>query len=89
LLEALPKQIKIRFTTKLSRIDLKRKRAYGISAESHTSVPGQEEQDTKVGDKNKRSRDTVEDEEPTLFDLVVGCDGSWSKVRAEMMRVER
>jgi 2-polyprenyl-6-methoxyphenol hydroxylase-like FAD-dependent oxidoreductase len=23
------------------------------------------------------------------FDLVIGCDGSWSKVRQEMMKVER
>lgn len=23
------------------------------------------------------------------FDLVIGCDGSWSKVRESMMRVER
>lgn len=44
-------------------------------------MPGEE----SVEDKKQNA----ENEDGTAFDLVIGCDGSWSKVRSAMMRVER
>lgn len=35
------------------------------------------------------SKDPSKPSISTQFDLVIGCDGSWSKVRQEMARVER
>lgn len=47
-----------------------------------TLLPGEES--------GKDKRESTEDEdEGTAFDLVIGCDGSWSKVRTAMMRAER
>lgn len=100
LVESLPTYIKTRFDIKLSRIDFKSRRAYGLSRPGRpASVPGQEESQTQGtggdleqtghGSKGKAKSSWVEDEDGTPFDLVVGCDGSWSKVRSEMMRVER
>ncbi|WWC58433.1 kynurenine 3-monooxygenase [Kwoniella dejecticola CBS 10117] len=66
LVESLPPSIKIRFQTKLSRVDLDTKIAYGSSPEQKDA-----------------------DEHGTPFDLIIGCDGSWSKVRTSMMRMER
>lgn len=97
-MEALPDTIKTRFNAKLSRIDFKRRVAYGAQAEQRaSSVPGQEHDDGAVGGgskgeerhSSKAPSGAVEDEQGTPFDLIVGCDGSWSKVRNEMMRVER
>nr|XP_019014790.1 kynurenine 3-monooxygenase [Kwoniella pini CBS 10737]OCF53571.1 kynurenine 3-monooxygenase [Kwoniella pini CBS 10737] len=67
LVESLPDAIKIRFQTKLSRVDLNNKIAFA--------------QNAKGEDK--------EDESGTPFDLIIGCDGSWSKVRTSIMRMER
>lgn len=103
LVEALPSDIKARFNVKLSRIDFKSRRAYALARSSPNkkadSVPGQEEAQTQGtggklektghGSRGKAASNWVEDEDGTAFDLVVGCDGSWSKVRSEMMRVER
>lgn len=99
LLEALPQGIDIRFETKLARIDFRSRTAWGASTSKKSKVqPGQENEDGQVGGgekgehatgkKQREEKDTV-DEEGTRFDLVIGCDGSWSKVRSEMMRVER
>ncbi len=55
-------------------------------------MPGQEHDDGAVGGKqmgqdsaasrgDKGKSKLVEDKEGTPFDLVIGCDGSWSKVR--------
>ncbi|RXK35051.1 kynurenine 3-monooxygenase [Tremella mesenterica] len=63
LVEALPLEIKMRFNTKLSRLDLHSRKAYF----------------TEHG----------EEEEVKDFDLIIGADGTWSKVRQEMKRVER
>jgi kynurenine 3-monooxygenase len=71
--------------------------AWGSSPEVPKPLPGQEHDDGQAGgkqggankDSGKGKRKIVEDEEGTGFDLIVGCDGSWSKVRTEMMRVER
>ena len=53
-------------------------------------MPGQEKDDGRIGGGTKRQKEQVdEDGEGTSFDLVIGCDGSWSKVRSEMMRVVR
>ena len=70
-----------------------------MSLPKSRSLPGQEESQTQGtggdlektghGSKGKAKNNWTEDEEGTAFDLVVGCDGSWSKVRSEMMRVER
>jgi hypothetical protein len=93
LLESLPSDITIRFNTKLSRLDLDSRTAWASSPEKSKPMPGQEDDDGEIGGETKRKdkgkRKVVEDEKGTRFDLVVGCDGSWSKVRSEMMRVER
>ena len=83
----------------MSRIDFKSRKAYALSLPKSKSVPGQEESQTQGtggdlektghGSKGKAKNYWTEDEEGTAFDLVIGCDGSWSKVRSEMMRVER
>ena len=98
LLEALPEGITIRFLTKLSHIDFGHRVAYGVRKnEVKTEFPGREHDDGRVGGgvreegkrRGKEKDETLEDEEGTAFDLVIGCDGSWSKVRSEMMRVVR
>ena len=104
-MESLPSDIKARFDIKLSRIDFNSRKAYGLSRsgsgidKKQGSFPGQEESQTQGtggdlektghGAKGKAKSEWIEDEQGTGFDLVVGCDGSWSKVRSEMMRVER
>jgi kynurenine 3-monooxygenase len=99
LVESLPSDITTRFNVKLSRIDFKSRKAYALSLPPSKSVPGQEESQTQGtggdlektghGSKGKAKSSWTEDEGGTGFDLVIGCDGSWSKVRSEMMRVER
>ena len=82
LLEALPDSIKTRFNTKLARVDFKKRVAWGQSTAQDVR-PGQEaglQADTKA---------ETQDSDGTPFDLIIGCDGSWSKVRSELMRVER
>jgi len=97
--ESLPSDIATRFNIKLSRIDFKSRKAYALSLPKSKSVPGQEGsqtqgtggdlEKTEHGSKGKAKNNWTEDAEGTAFDLVIGCDGSWSKVRSEMMRVER
>jgi kynurenine 3-monooxygenase len=99
LLEALPEGIDVRFETKVSRIDFRSRTAWGAGTGKRGQVqPGQENEDGQVGGgekgehargKNQRAEKDTVDAEGTRFDLVIGCDGSWSKVRSEMMRVER
>ncbi|WWC86089.1 kynurenine 3-monooxygenase [Kwoniella dendrophila CBS 6074] len=103
LVESLPSEIKIRFQTKLSKLDLNDKIAFGESVEkkSDVVVVGEEHDDGKIGGEGKGNTDNAsnkkgkgkqsmkEDNEPTKFDLIIGCDGSWSKVRNSMMRMER
>lgn len=84
LLEALPSDVTIRFHTKLSRVDFRRRTAWGVRAEGGGAYTLGDDK----GDKGKAGQGK-EDEEETRFDLIVGADGSWSKVRQEMMRVER
>lgn len=94
-MEALPSEIKTRFNTKISHIDFASCHAYGVRRKEQTIAPGQENDDGRVGGgtrgegRSKKREKSVEDEEGTAFDLVIGCDGSWSKVRSEMMRVVR
>jgi kynurenine 3-monooxygenase len=91
----------IKFDTKLQRIDWKANRAYGSqrvgspsssddkkgSEKKGHGKPGEErEQSYREGETGKGAK---EKEVTTDFDLVIGCDGSWSKVRQEMMKVER
>jgi kynurenine 3-monooxygenase len=64
--------------------------AYGVGVAKKVA-PGQEDDDGRIaGDgKVKEYKSGEEDRDGTGFDLVVGCDGTWSKVRSEMMRAER
>ncbi|WWD09231.1 kynurenine 3-monooxygenase [Kwoniella europaea PYCC6329] len=93
LVESLPAQIKIRFQTKLSRVDLNHRIAYGYRAEKEKKdvVTGEEHDDGRIagGNSEKGKTESKEDEHGTKFDLIIGCDGSWSKVRTSMMRMDR
>ncbi|KAK6905528.1 kynurenine 3-monooxygenase [Kwoniella mangroviensis CBS 8507] len=93
LLESLPSQIKIRFQTKLSRVDLNNRIAFGSGAEKDKKdvVTGEEHDDGRIagGNSEKGKTKSKEDEHGTKFDLIIGCDGSWSKVRTSMMRMDR
>lgn len=90
LLEALPPEITCRFNTKLAKIDFRRRRAFGISIAKKV-LPGQEDDDGAIaGDRKVREyQGDVEDRDGTDFDVILGCDGTWSKVRTEMMRAQR
>lgn len=97
LVESLPPTVEARFNTKLSRLDLKKRLAWGKHASAKVQ-PGQEHDNAQVGgeaggqgkDRKKQTQtEGGEDSQPTAFDLVIGCDGSWSRVRSEMMRVDR
>ena len=90
LLEALSPSIKTRFNTKLSHIDFRSNRAWGISVQVNVQ-PGQEAEDSRAESSKDARRINVDevDEHGTPFDLIIGCDGGWSKVRNEMTRVER
>lgn len=75
--------MRLRFETKLDRIDWRRNIAYARPKKG--GKPGEElAQGTNMEEQERES-----DLEGVKFDLVVGCDGSWSKVRQEMMKVER
>ncbi|WVQ62370.1 kynurenine 3-monooxygenase [Kwoniella botswanensis] len=93
LVESLPAQIKIRFQTKLSQVDLNNRIAFGSGAEKEKKdvVTGEEHDDGRIagGNSEKGKTKSKEDERGTKFDLIVGCDGSWSKVRTSMMRMDR
>ena len=94
LVEALPNEIKTRFNTRLSHIDFGERIAFGMERKpKQSAMPGTEHDDGRIGGgakgEGKHKEQAMEDEEGTFFDLVIGCDGSWSKVRSEMMRVER
>ncbi|WVQ85327.1 kynurenine 3-monooxygenase [Cryptococcus sp. DSM 104549] len=83
LVEALPSDITTRFHTKLSHVDFSTRRAYAsVRQERNAAIPGEE-----AGEQGKPK--AKEDKEGTAFDLIIGCDGSWSKVRAAMMRADR
>lgn len=86
LIQALPTdsdRMKLRFKTKLDRIDWRRNVAYAKSEKG--GKPG-EEREQGQAEPQKEGKEVVDE---VAFDLVVGCDGSWSKVRQEMMKVER
>lgn len=95
LIQALPTdsdRMTIKFDTKLQKIDWDNNRAYGRqrvapARREGNGKPGEErEQSYREGEKGRGAK---EEEITADFDLVVGCDGSWSKVRQEMMKVER
>lgn len=79
LLQSLPTTIHLRFETKLARIDFTKRIAY----------PKQARTVVKPGEEVENSLKETDEMKGVGFDLVVGCDGSWSKVRQEMMRVQR
>jgi kynurenine 3-monooxygenase len=86
LIQALPTdsdRMKLRFETKLDRIDWRRNIAYAKSKKG--GKPGEEREQGQ----DEPSHESKEDKVEVAFDLIVGCDGSWSKVRQEMMKVER
>lgn len=76
------------FSTKLSHISWSASTAYAKPSDSDKNAgesvqPNEDERDN-TNTRNKEARG-----KKCRFDLIVGCDGSWSKVRQEMMRVER
>ncbi|KAK8865840.1 kynurenine 3-monooxygenase [Kwoniella newhampshirensis] len=98
LVESLPTDIKLRFNAKLSNVDFAKRTAYGSSPadkkHKKKAVPGEEHDDGAIGAGGKEGKaedkgGDKEDKEGTAFDLVIGCDGSWSKVRTSMMRMDR
>lgn len=108
LVEALSDDIACRFSIKISRIDFKKRLAYGVGVDQkgkgrrpeHQGIDGktrggssgQAEEDERIagdGVVKEYKSGNDEDEEGTPFDLLLGCDGTWSKVRQEMMRIER
>ncbi|BEJ16773.1 hypothetical protein CspHIS471_0601740 [Cutaneotrichosporon sp. HIS471] len=84
MVEALPAGVEVRFNTKLARVEFEQRTAHGVR--------------TKRGEPTLLDSPPETPQIPVLaraekvdaeFDLVVGADGSWSKVRQEMMRAER
>jgi kynurenine 3-monooxygenase len=78
----------LHFSTKLSHISWSDSTAYAKPSDSDKNAgesvqPNEDERDSPQT-RNKEARG-----KKCRFDLIVGCDGSWSKVRQEMMRVER
>ncbi len=66
------------------------------SGDAENLKPGEEGSQAIAADPSQKAKvaestrgPTGEDEDGTQFDVIIGCDGSWSKVRNEMMRVER
>jgi kynurenine 3-monooxygenase len=95
-IETLPEDVELRFNTKLTHVDFRTRTAYRVKAGRTTAIPGEEKDDGQVGGgvRGESSRNGArargqDGEEGVGFDLIIGCDGSWSKVRSEMMRVER
>jgi len=92
LLESLPREIKAVFNVKLAKVDWKTRTAHGTS-KSGKVRPGQEHDNGRIGDgsRGESSKEGQGGEETfeSQFDLIVGGEGSWSKVRSEMMRVDR
>lgn len=82
LIEALPETIDTKFNTKLTRVDFHSQTAYGI-ATSRGHGLGEE------GDVSETSTPNRSAEVVSQFDLIVGADGSWSRVREQMMRHQR
>lgn len=78
MVELLPPEVETRFNTKLTRVDFVNGTAHGVTTDRGAGL-GEETEDAK-------ETDTVV---VSTFDLIVGADGSWSKVRAEMMRTQR
>lgn len=84
----MPPSITLHFSTKLSHISWPTSTAYAKPSDSDKNAgesvqPNEDERDD-TATRNKAARG-----KKCRFDLIVGCDGSWSKVRQEMMRVER
>lgn len=84
MVEALPAEVTVRFNTKLARVEFDQRTAHGVR--------------TKRGEPALLDSPPETPQIPVLakaekvdsaFDLIVGADGSWSKVRQEMMRAER
>ena len=75
--------MELRFETKLDRIDWRRNIAYARPKKG--GKPGEE----LIQGTNHEEQEGDQDSDSVEFDLVIGCDGSWSKVRQEMMKVER
>lgn len=80
LVEALPKDVEIKFNIKLWRVDYKRCVAYGMTSARGSGLG---EEMAAAGDHHDAEK--VESQ----FDLIVGADGSWSKVREQTMRAQR
>lgn len=84
MVEALPPDVEVRFNTKLARVEFDARTAHGVV--------------TTRGEPKLLDSPPETPQIPVLaraekvdvgFDLIIGADGSWSKVRQEMMRAER
>ncbi|WVN85862.1 kynurenine 3-monooxygenase [Cryptococcus depauperatus CBS 7841] len=82
LVQSLPPEIVLKFNTKLDWVDFKTRHAFCSQQQAANVIPGQEE-NGKTSDSRKLEQGG------TAFDLIIGCDGSWSKVRTAMMRADR
>ncbi|TXT10730.1 hypothetical protein VHUM_02235 [Vanrija humicola] len=80
LVEMLPKGVQARFNTRLDRVDFATNTAYGLTTAKGSAIG---EETTKV--RESAAPVTV----TTTFDLIVGADGSWSRVRQQVVRASR
>jgi kynurenine 3-monooxygenase len=80
LVESLPEAVNIKFNTKLMHVDFDTRTAYGVGTAQGSGL-GEE---TVAGEAN-HDGEKIE----TKFDLIVGADGSWSRVRGETIRAQR
>jgi len=88
LIQRLPSDIDLHFSTKLARIDWATQTAHAKPSKSDKNAGESVQPNENEKDDEKVHNPEVEGK-TCEFDLIIGCDGSWSKVRQEMMRVDR
>lgn len=74
----------VRFNTKLARVEFEERTAHGVrTTRGEPTLLDSPPETPQIPVLAKAEKVDAE------FDLIVGADGSWSKVRQEMMRAER